>query len=179
VTVSTKTITQSKPFYVVAGAGDLAVKKLREMPAKLSTLRVDRKDIEGTIVTLQQETKALPAKAQTAAVGLVSDVADRADAVYGDLVSRGRSVVTRVRRQKASQDLSRSAATTVRRTKATGTSAKKATADTRSAARGTATTAKKRAASTKKTAKSATTAASNTASTAARAASDAGDKLGR
>ena len=44
----TKTITTSKPFYVVAGAGDLAVKTLREGTDKLSTLRIERKDIETT-----------------------------------------------------------------------------------------------------------------------------------
>jgi heparin binding hemagglutinin HbhA len=178
-TITPKTITRSKPFYVVAGAGDLAVKKLREMPTRLSTLRVDRKDIESTISTLQVETKALPAKAQTAAVELVSDVADKADSVYGDLVSRGRSVVTRVRRQKASQDLSQSSKTTVRRTKAASTTAKKAATDTRTSARATTTTARKRAATTKAATKSAATSATNTASAAAKAVADGADKVGR
>ena len=47
------TITKSKPFYAVAGAGDLAVKALREVPNKLSQLRVDPKDIASTITVVQ------------------------------------------------------------------------------------------------------------------------------
>ena len=47
----TKTITTSKPFYVVAGAGDLAVKALREGTDRLAALRIERKDIDTTIAT--------------------------------------------------------------------------------------------------------------------------------
>jgi heparin binding hemagglutinin HbhA len=174
----TKTITTSKPFYVVAGAGDLAVKTLREGTDRLSTLRIERKDIEGTISTLQNETKALPAKAQTVAVTLAADVAGKVGTGYDELLGRGRSVVTRIRRQKSTQDLQRQASTTVRRSKATATTAKKGAADTRSSARGTVTTAKKRAAGTKKTAKSATTSARKTAGTARKATADASTKVG-
>ncbi|HEX6921792.1 MAG TPA: hypothetical protein VF314_16365 [Actinomycetes bacterium] len=172
------TITKSKPFYAVAGAGDLAVKKLREVPTRLQTIKVDRKGIEDTISTLQVETKALPAKAQTVAIGLVGDVAERAEGVYGDLITRGRSVVTRIRRQKSTQDLKAQASTTVRRTKAATTTAKKAAASTKSSARGTATTAKKSAAATKKAAKTAATSAGQTATAATQAAADASDKVG-
>ncbi len=179
------TITRSKPFYAVAGAGDLAVKKLREVPGRLSTLKIDRKDIESTVAAIQVETKALPsraqalpAKAQDVAIGLVGEVAGRTDAVYGDLVARGRKIATRIRRQKSTQDAKKQASTTVRRTKAAGTTARKATADTRSSARGTATTARKRAATTKKATKSATTSARKTTSAASDAARDGADKLG-
>jgi heparin binding hemagglutinin HbhA len=172
------TITKSKPFYAVAGAGDFAVKKLREVPSRLSTLRMDRKDIESTIATIQVESKALPGKAQTVAVGLAGEVAGKADAVYGDLVTRGRSVVTRIRRQKATEELEAKAGTTVRRTRATTRTAKKAAAETRSSARGTATTARKRAAATTKAAKSAANAASDTAAAATKAVGDGAEKLG-
>lgn len=177
------TITKSKPFYAVAGAGDLAVKKLREVPGRLSTinltnLKVDRKDIESTITTIQVETKALPAKAQTVAVGLVGEVAGRAAPVYGDLVTRGRSVVTRIRRQKSTQELKAQAGTTVRRTKAASTTAKKSAAATRTAARGATTTAKKRAATTKTAAKGAATSATHTVEAAGQAAADAAEKIG-
>ena len=97
--------------------------------------------------TLQAETVALPAKAQTAAVGAAVEVADRADAVYTELLTRGRKVVGRIRRQQATQDLKRDAATTVRRTKAASTTAKKGAADTATAAKATRTTARKAAAS--------------------------------
>jgi heparin binding hemagglutinin HbhA len=174
----TKTITTSKPFYVVAGAGDLAVKTLREGTERLSSLRIERKDIEHTVAALQSETKALPAKAQTVAVTLAADVAGKVGTGYDELLGRGRSVVTRIRRQKSTQDLQRQASTTVRRSKATVTSAKEGAADTRSAARGTATTAKKRAASTRKTAKSAATSARKTAATAGQATVAGADKVG-
>jgi hypothetical protein len=175
----TKTITTSKPFYVVAGAGDLAVKTLREGTERLSAIRLDRAQVESTIASLQSEAKALPAKAQTAAVTLVADAAGRAGTGYDELVGRGRSVVTRIRRQKATQELTRQAATTIRRSKATLTSVAEGATDTRSAARGTATTAKKRAATTKKTAKSAATSARKTASAAKQATADAADKTGQ
>lgn len=160
----TKTITTSKPFYVVAGAGDLAVKTLRDGTDKLSTLRIEpkdiRKDIETTISTLQSETKALPAKAQTVAVTLAADVVGKVGTGYDELLGRGRSVVTRIRRQKATEDLKSQATTTVRRSKATVT------------------TAKKSAAATKKTAKSATTSARKTTAAAKKATTAAASKVG-
>ncbi|MDQ1603084.1 MAG: hypothetical protein QOE01_929 [Actinomycetota bacterium] len=181
-TITAKNLTRSKPFYVVAGAGDLAVRKLREVPAKISELKVDRSQIEttlaSTISTLQAETKAFPAKAQTAAVTVAGDVVGKADEVYGELLTRGRTVVGRIRRQKSTQDLKKQAGTTVRRTKAAATTAKTGAGETRSSARGTATTAKKRAATTKKAAKSATTSARKTAGTATKATGDAAGKVG-
>jgi hypothetical protein len=203
------TITRSKPFYVVAGAGDLAVKTVREMPSKLRpsrlvVVKVDRQDVAKAVSTLQAETVALPAKAQTAAVGVVVGAADRADAVYDTLLTRGRRVVGRIRRQQATQDLKRDASTTVRRSKAASTVAKKGAADTTAAAKGTrttakksakkatrtatsstrtsakrtATTARKRAAGTRTATRSATTSARKTATSAARAVSDGADKVG-
>lgn len=183
--MSLTTITRSKPFYVVAGAGDLAVKTVREMPARLVTIKVDRKDVARAVSTLQAETVALPAKAQSAAVGVVVGAADRADAVYDTLLTRGRRVVGRIRRQRATQDLKRDAGTTVRRTKAATTVASKGAADTTAAAKGTrttakrtATTARKRAAGTRTAAKSATTSARTTTESAARAVSDGAAKVG-
>jgi heparin binding hemagglutinin HbhA len=174
----TKTITTSKPFYVVAGAGDLAVKTLREGTDRLSALRIERKDIETTISALQSETKGLPAKAQTVAVTLAADVAGTVGTSYDELLGRGRSVVTRIRRQKSTQELQSQASTTVRRSKATVTTAKQDAAATRSSAKGTATTAKKSAASTKKTAKSASTSARKTTTMAKKATADASAKVG-
>jgi hypothetical protein len=176
-------ITRSKPFYAVAGVTDAAVKSLREVPAKLPTVRIERKDIEHAVASLQAEAVALPSKAQATAVGLAGEVAGRADSVYTDLVVRGRSVVTRIRRQKASQDLSSQAATTVRRTKATSTSAQNTAGATTKTAKKAATrtksTAAKKGATTRSTAKSATTSARKTAKTAARATTAGANKLGR
>jgi hypothetical protein len=192
----TKTITTSKPFYVVAGAGDLAVKTVREGTDRLAGLRIERKDIETKISTLQTETKALPVKAQTVAVTLAADVAGRVGNGYDELLGRGKSVVTRIRRQKATQDLQSQASTTVRRSKATVTTAKKGavatrtsakgtatvakkSAATRTSAKGTATVAKKRAAATKKTAKSATTSARKTTTAARKAVVSGAAKVGK
>jgi heparin binding hemagglutinin HbhA len=172
------TITRSKPFYAVAGAGDLAVKKLRQVPERISTLKVDRKDIENAVTTIQVETKALPGKAQGAAIVVIGEAAGRADAVYGDLVGRGRRLVTRIRRQQSTQGAQKQAGTTVRRSKAATKTAKKGAAATRSSARGTATTARKRTAATKTATKSATTSAAKTTEATAQAAGDAAQKFG-
>jgi heparin binding hemagglutinin HbhA len=165
-------ITRSKPFYVVAGAGDLAVKTVRQVPARISAVRIEPKDVRSAVSTLQAETVALPAKAQTAAVEAAVEVADRADAVYTELLSRGRTVVGRIRRQQATQDLKRDAATTARRTKAASTTAKKGAADTATAAKATRTTARKAAASGTRSAKTANrTSAKRTTTTARKRAS--------
>ena len=208
--MSLTTITRSKPFYVAAGAGDLAVKTIREAPSllrpsRLVVVKVGRDDVQKAVSTLQAETIALPAKAQTAAVGVVVGVADRADAVYGDLLSRGRRVVGRIRRQQSTQDLQRDAGTTVRRTKAATTVARKGAADTataakatrttakksakksarsasattRSSAKRTATTAGKRAASTRTATRSAATSARKTTKSAAKAAAKGASKVGK
>jgi heparin binding hemagglutinin HbhA len=176
------TITRSKPFYVAAGAADLAVKNLREVPAKLSTVKVDRRDVEKAVAGLQVQAAQLPARAQATALGLTGEVVGRADAVYGELLGRGRSVVGRIRRQKSTQDLKKDAATTVRRTKATGTAAETSAAETagtaKKATKRTTTTARKRAATTRSTARSATTAARKTATSSAEATRAGAEKLG-
>ena len=172
------TITKSKPFYAVAGAGDLAVKALREVPNKLSQLRVDPKDIASTITVVQTEAKTIPYRAQNVAVVLVGETVGLADAVYGDLVTRGRRISNRIRRQKSTQEVKAQASTTVRRTKAAKTTAKKSAGSTKTAVRGATTTAKKRAASTTKATRSATKSAAKTTTAAAQATTDASQKLG-
>lgn len=172
------TITRSKPFYVVAGVGDLAVKTIREVPAQLASGRLGPVTVDRAVSTLRAEAVALPARATTTVVGVAVEVADRTDAVYGDLLTRGRRVVGRIRRQKATQDLSRDAGTTVRRTKAATTTAKKGAADSRSSAKRTATTTRKRATSTRTATKSAAKSARQTTTSAAKAVSDGAAKVG-
>ena len=184
----TQTITRSKLFYVAAGATDLAVRTLREAPAKvafatISTISFDRRDVEKAVAGLQVQAVALPVRATATVAGLAEDVTGRADAVYGDLLARGRSVVGRIRRQRATQDLKADAATTVRRTKATATTAKKAAAETtttaKRATKRTATTAKKRATTTRTAAKGATTSARRTATSARKATTAGAAKVGK
>ena len=130
--MSLTTITRSKPFYVAAGATDLAVKTLRQAPSRIPSVKVkvERRDLEKAVANVGLQAVTLPARAQATAVGIADEVTGRADAVYGDLLVRGRKVVGRIRRQKATQDLKKDATTTVRRSKATATTAKKSAAAT-------------------------------------------------
>jgi len=148
-----KTVTDAKPFYALAGAGDLVVEQLRQLPMRLTAMRpavtVDRKELQTKIVEL-------PVKAQSRVV----ELGVAADEAYGELVVRGRKVVRAVSRQKATQDLKAEAATTVRRTKAATTQAKKSAASTRTATRKAANSAVK------------------TAGTAAKAVEDGAGKVG-
>lgn len=91
------TNSDTKALYVVAGAGDLAVEKLRTVPGRLAELRAN--DVYSSVVT-------------------------KANELYGDLATRGESVVGRIRRQQASRDLAEQAEVTVRRAKATVSSAR-------------------------------------------------------
>ena len=91
------TNSDTKALYVVAGAGDLAVEKLRTVPGTLAELHAN--DVYSSVVT-------------------------KANELYGDLATRGESVVGRIRRQQASRDLAEQAEVTVRRAKATVSSAR-------------------------------------------------------
>lgn len=94
-----KKLTESKPFYAVAGAGDYAVEKLRELPDQLAKLQARRYDLA----------KELPVKARQyadKAEGIAREFPDkareyadqltvRANEVYEDFASRGRRVVSK------------------------------------------------------------------------------------
>ncbi|GAB2818674.1 hypothetical protein GCM10027176_23930 [Actinoallomurus bryophytorum] len=120
----TDKLRDSKAFYVAAGAGDLAVEKLREVPDRLNKLqeKTDPKDIGG------------------AAVAYVTHVGTRAVEVYDGLAERGKRIVSRVDRQKATQELEESAKATVRRARTAAGSAK---STVRSAAKATGDASKK------------------------------------
>jgi hypothetical protein len=94
-----KKLAESKPFYAVAGAGDYAVEKLRELPEQLHKLQSRRQEL----------TKDLPEKARTLtgkAEGFAKDfpgkarayadeIGHRATEVYEEFASRGRKVVSK------------------------------------------------------------------------------------
>jgi len=112
----TDKLRDSKAFYVAAGAGDLAVEKLREVPDRINKLqeKTDPKDLGG------------------AAVSYVTQVGTRAVEVYDELAERGKRIVSRVDRQKATSTVrrARSAAGSARTTartagKAAGDASKK------------------------------------------------------
>ena len=94
----TERIRDSKAFYVAAGAGDLAVEKLREVPERLNRLQV-------------REPKDLPG----VAVSYVNQVGNRAAEVVDELAARGKRIVGRVERQQATRQLEDSARATARK----------------------------------------------------------------
>jgi hypothetical protein len=106
-TISDK-LRDSKAFYAAAGAGDFAVEKIREGPERINKLqeKTDPKDLGG------------------AAVAYVTQVGTRAVEVYDGLAERGKRIVSRVDRQKATQELEASAKATVRRARSAAGSAR-------------------------------------------------------
>lgn len=169
-------------------------KALREQAVTVVNARVDaittdakarRKAIEARVAELQAEAKAYPTKVQA----LVEENVTVATGTYSDLITRGESLVGRIRRQESTKATVKSAKTTVSKAKTTSTQAKKATTaattQAKTAAKKATTTAKtsakpavKKAAATKSSAKATVTAAQKTATNAVKAVSDAAEKLG-
>ncbi|MGX4738163.1 hypothetical protein [Kitasatospora sp. CB02891] len=113
-----KTLTDPTPLYALAGAGDLAYEKLREVPGQLEALAADRKGTQDkaaaalqdagsklveaqakvteAVTALPVDVKELQAKAQEFAmqqVGRALEFAVKAKEVYDELAVRGRTVV--------------------------------------------------------------------------------------
>ena len=161
------TDTRTKPFYAVAGVGDLAVEKLRTAQTRLTGVKLDP-------ATVQKEAQALPAKATALATG----VAAKGTEVYDDLVVRGKDIVTRIRRQAATQDFQQKLNLTIRRTKAAQKTLVTSAEETAAARKRAATTAKKQAAATRQAATKAAEAATATAKAAGRVVTDSAHKVG-
>ena len=104
----TDKLRDSKAFYAAAGAGDLAVEKLREVPDRITKFqgKTDPKDLAG------------------GAVAYVTQVGTKAQEVFDGLAERGKKIVSRVDRQKATQELEASARSTVRKARSAAGSAK-------------------------------------------------------
>ena len=139
--MATKTTTKpttSSPLLAVVGATDLAVERARE--ARLRADKVRRELAPAAVQTRAQvvigEAKALPTKALNQGVATVDQVAKG----YEDLADRGEKLVTRIRNQKATQDLVAQAETTLALGKGAVTTARKAVLDIRSSALATITT---------------------------------------
>ena len=141
----------TKPLYAVAGVVDLTVEKVRNVPSYARSMRVDNVAVSAAELT---------------------------EAVYGDLVERGRTLVNRIRRQEETQELKARAKSTVGRTRAASTTARKNAAATRSSAKGTTTTARKNASSIRSAVKGAATSAGRTTKAAAKAAEAGAEKVG-
>jgi hypothetical protein len=155
--VTDKIDLESKPLYALAGAGDLAVHTVRELPAtlnKAATTVVDKVDLEHRLATLRADLEALPSKAQTAAkelpakaIARTSELSahatDAVESTYGDLVARGEAVVSRIRKTPEVKVAKTQAKSTVTKAKAARTTAKKAAASTQRANKAVATSAAK------------------------------------
>jgi hypothetical protein len=185
----------TRGLYAGAGVADLAVETVREYVAKGQTrfagVQKDiagfdyspealRKQVNARVEALSKEAKARRAAAESRVAGLrkeattrVNENADTATDAYGDLVKRGESLVSRIRRQEATKATTRSAKTTSSKAKTTSTQAKKTAKKSTAAAKK---TAKKSPA--KSSAKATATAAKSTASNAAQATSDGASKVG-
>jgi heparin binding hemagglutinin HbhA len=174
------TRTPVTPLYAIAGAGDLAVEKFRAVSEDVTTrfAKLDQKSLQSSLQTeltkrpaelskrlevLTAEARTVPAKLRelpsVAQAGLTT-VLGQAEETYEDLAGRGKDLVTRIRSQKATEDLVAQAKTTVSKAKATRTTAKK-TADTAT-----------------RNVKATATSARKTAATAKKAAATAADKVG-
>ena len=191
----------TKPLYAGVGVTDLAVELVRDyvtvaqqrvtdldlepktlrtqattvVNARVEALSKDaktrRQAIEKRVADLQADAKTLPAKLQAFVDENISTVGD----AYGDLINRGESLVTRIRKQESTKATVTSAKTTSAKAKTTKTQATKAT---KSTAKKASTTAKKKSTPAKSSAKATTTAAGKTAASATQAVSDAAQKVG-
>jgi hypothetical protein len=115
-----KTLSDPTPLYALAGAGELAYQKLREVPGRVEALAADRKaaqdaavarlheaqgkladaqaKVVGTVTALPTDLKSLQEKAQEFALqqaGLAAGLAVKAKEVYDELAERGKGVVAR------------------------------------------------------------------------------------
>ncbi|HZX03778.1 hypothetical protein [Kribbella sp.] len=170
------TRTPVTPFYAIAGAGDLAVEKVRAVGVDVTArfAKLDQKTLQAELTKAQSELakrfEAIVADARTAPAKLrdlpktaqsgLTVVLGQAEETYEDLAGRGKDLVERIRHQQATEDLEAAAKTTVSKAKATRTTAKK-TAQTAS-----------------RNLKATATSARKTAKAAGKAAGSAADKIG-
>ncbi|MGW6917394.1 hypothetical protein ACWGB8_26710 [Kitasatospora sp. NPDC054939] len=116
-----KTLSDPTPLYAIAGAGDLAYRKLREVPGRVEALAADRKvtqekaaarfqeaqaKVSETVATLPADFKVLQEKAQSFAlqqVGRAVDLALKAKERYDGLAEHGKDVVERGRGEEQSE----------------------------------------------------------------------------
>ncbi len=86
----------TKPAYAVAGLADLAVEQVKEAPA---TYAAEVKKAQERLADVPGVVRTLPATVQTR----VGQATETAGDLYGSLATRGRGLVTRIRRQPATQ----------------------------------------------------------------------------
>ncbi|WP_030244359.1 hypothetical protein [Streptomyces sp. NRRL S-350] len=117
-----KTLSDPTPLYALAGAGDLAYEKLREVPGKVEALAADRRGaqemaaarlqeaqsllvgapakVSEAVTTLPTDLKALQERAQGFALQQVAravELAVKAKETYDELAERGKVAVDKAR----------------------------------------------------------------------------------
>jgi uncharacterized coiled-coil DUF342 family protein len=97
-----KKLAESKPFYAVAGAGDLAVEKLRELPERIQKLQGRGEEFREVAKDLPEKAKELAGKAEIYAQHFpekarvyADQVTDHVTKLYEELASRGRKIVSK------------------------------------------------------------------------------------
>jgi hypothetical protein len=123
----TRPTLDATPLYVLAGAGDVAVEKLRELPGALQRLPKD----------LQRLPKELQSEAQQRAAGIrgqVGQIGDRTNDRYAELAQRGRHLVGQIRRQPSTRRAVQQARSAVAKTRAARTSSGRAVQEATEAA---------------------------------------------
>lgn len=143
----------TRPFFAAIGSVDAAVGYARsglsgaQNRFEQAQSRLAKVDLEPRALAdgLQREALALPGRVEA----LVTDTVEQ----YVDLAARGRTLVNRIRRQQATQDLETEAKSTVTRARTTRTQTKKAASTAKSSAKATGTSARKTATAARKATK--------------------------
>jgi chromosome segregation ATPase len=176
----------TRPLYAYVGVTDRAVEAVRESVTDLQKRIADfdfepkaLRDRATTLVTARVEAISEDAQARRASVeARVAQLQERYDA----LVTRGETLVERIRKQESTQDAAKSAKSSTTKAKTTRTQATNATKATatkaKDAARTTTSTAKAQAARPKSSAKATSTTAKRAATSGAKATVQGAKKVG-
>ncbi|MEU9042401.1 MULTISPECIES: hypothetical protein [unclassified Kitasatospora] len=105
-----KTLSDPTPLYALAGAGDLAYEKLREVPGKVEALAADRKGTQEKATARLQEAQSLlvgaPAKVGEAVTALPTDLKVLQERAQGFALQQvGRAVELAVKAKEAYDEL--------------------------------------------------------------------------
>jgi hypothetical protein len=120
----------TKPLFAYVGAADLAVEKLRTLPATAGT---EVRRLSDRVGELTVEAVKVPTQVSTTVRGLpetvgaqLSGLQGRATQLYNAWAHRGAQRVTEIRRNPATEEAFTRTKTAVSRTKAASTSARRA-----------------------------------------------------
>lgn len=133
--------TLTQPLYAAAGAGDLAVAKLRELPAEYDRLQQEAKKVDAGTLRVALEDYS-------------TKVAGSALSGYGALVNRGEKLVSSIRGQQATQDLQEQLSRTEAQVKGAVTTTRRARKQATSSTKGAATSTRKSATATRRAVRS-------------------------